>query len=86
MNEEFEDEMYETYYAQQAAEEEAYWQNMKALACQCPVCDGFSAEPDFEPDDPSVGIFHWCFTNQCDECGVVFYTYDDATQEVEADV
>ena len=76
-------------------EEEYMWQDsfewglerirllaLSAKAQFCPVCGYDTGEPDFEPDDPTVGIFGICWVGECPVHGV-FSTDSEGYQELE---
>lgn len=44
----------------------------------CPICGTDCGKPDFEPDDPSVGIFGVEWVNECPEHGL--FAVDDLGQ------
>ena len=44
----------------------------------CPDCGQDCGDPDFEPDDPSVGIFGILWANICPDHGL-FTVYDDGS-------
>jgi len=55
---------------------------MEATAQFCPICKTDCGKADFEPDDPSVGIFGVCWVNECPVHGI-FVTDSEGVQELE---
>ena len=53
------------------------------LARECPVCNEYLGPADYEPGDPSVGIWQGFWGNICHKHGEVT-VWDDGTIEVEA--
>jgi len=68
----------------QRGEEQMVYMALTAKAQICPTCNKNCGLPDFEPSDPSVGIFWSGWSNECWVHGV-FTTNDDGTQEFEDD-
>lgn len=66
-------------------EREAAHRAEVALYAQlCPACGVHCGEADFEPDDPSVGIFGVLWGNECPTHGL-FTVYEDGDLEFEND-
>ena len=55
---------------------------LQSKAQFCPICGKDCGEADFEPDDPSVGIFGICWANTCPVHGI-FVTDSEGVQELE---
>lgn len=65
-------------------EEAAHHREVTLYAHFCPKCGQDCGDPDFEPDDPTVGIFSVLWANECPEHGL-FTVYDDGDLEFEND-
>lgn len=63
--------------------EDRHYEAVTLLSHFCPTCNTDCGEPDFEPSDPSVGIFGVVWSNECVEHGV-FTTSDIGEQEFES--
>lgn len=55
---------------------------LEAKSRFCPICGKDCGSSDFEPDDPSVGIFGICWVNDCLVHGI-FCTDSEGVQELE---
>jgi hypothetical protein len=75
------DEAWESQRAVWDAEAQRH-KELEALARICPICKKDVGEADFTPDDPSVGIFGFCWGNECPVHGL-FWTDSEGVQELE---
>jgi hypothetical protein len=75
------DEFWESMKAEFEAEAE-HERQLEVYASFCPECGKYAGEADFEPDDPSVGIFGSYWYNICDECGYEYVVLEDGEIDV----
>lgn len=69
------------YYMFYAGMDRVHYYAIMDKASVCPKCGKDCPSPEFEGDDPSVGIFGWGFGNECTTCGVTFWVSDDGVVE-----